>query len=43
MNNDFVTMEAIQQWFSQVTSSRVKIIAESLHEWQKKPFIHGNP
>ena len=37
----FVTSEAIQQWFSRVTKSRVKIIAESPHEWQKI-VIHGN-
>ena len=38
VNNDFfVTSEAIRQWFS----SRVKIIAESPHEWQKI-VIHGN-
>ena len=44
VNNDFfVTSEAIRQWFSRVTkySSRVKIIAESPHEWQKI-VIHGN-
>ena len=42
MNNDFfVTREAIRQWFSLVTSSLVKIIAESPHEWQKI-VIHGN-
>ena len=33
--------EAIRQWFSRVTKSRVKIIAESLHEWQRI-VIHGN-
>ena len=37
----FVTSEAIRQWFSRVTKSRVKIIAESPHEWQKI-VIHGN-
>ena len=42
MNNDFfVTREAIRQWFSLVTSSLVKIIAESPHSWQKI-VIHGN-
>ena len=42
VNNDFfVTSEAIRQWFSRVTKSRVKIIAESPHEWQKI-VIHGN-
>ena len=40
-NNFFVTSEAIRQWFSRVTKSRVKIIAESPHEWQKI-VIHGN-
>ena len=36
VNNDFfVTSEAIRQWISRVTKSRVKIIAESPHEWQK--------
>ena len=39
MNNDFfVTREAIRQWFSLVTSSLVKIIAESPHSWQKTLF-----
>ena len=37
----FVTSEAIRQWFSRVTKSRVKIIAESPHEWQRI-VIHGN-
>ena len=37
----FVTSDAIRQWFSRVTKSRVKIIAESPHEWQKI-VIHGN-
>ena len=42
VNNDFfVTSEAIWQWFSRVTKSRVKIIAESPHEWQKV-VIHSN-
>ena len=42
VNNDFfVTSEAIRQWFSRVTKSRVKIIAESPHEWQKI-VIHSN-
>ena len=40
VNNDFfVTSEAIRQWFSRVTKSRVKIIAESSHEWQKKSLF----
>ena len=39
VNNDFWVMsEAICQWFSRVTKSQVKIIAESLHEWQKSLF-----
>ena len=37
----FVTSEAIRQWFSRVTKSRVKIIAESPQKWQKI-VIHGN-
>ena len=37
-NYFFVTSEAIRQWFSRVTKSRVKIIAESPHEWQKSLF-----
>ena len=42
VNNDFfVTSEAIRLWFSLVTSSLVKIIAESPHSWQKI-VIHGN-
>ena len=42
VNNDFfVASEAIRQWFSRVTKSRVKIIAESPHEWQKI-VINGN-
>ena len=42
VNNDFfVTSEATPQWFSRVTKSRVKIIAESPHEWQKF-VIHSN-
>ena len=41
-NNDFfVTREAIRQWFSLMTLSLVKIIAESPHSWQKI-VIHGN-
>ena len=32
----------IRQWFSRVTQSQVKTIAESLHEWPKI-VIHGNP
>ena len=35
----FVTSEAIRQWFSRVTKSRVKIIDESPHEWQKKSLF----
>ena len=35
----FVTREAIRQWFSLVTSSLVKIIAESPHSWQKKSLF----
>ena len=42
MNNDFVTREAIQQWFSCVTSSHVKIVAKSPHSWQKIVF-RANP
>ena len=38
----FVTSRAIRQSFSRVTSSLVKIIAESPHSWQKIS-IHGNP
>ena len=39
MDNDFfVTSEAIWQYFSRVTKSRVKIIAESTHEWQKNRY-----
>ena len=42
VNNDFlVTSEEIRRWFSRVTKSRVKILAESPHEWQKI-VIHGN-
>ena len=42
VNNDFwVTSEAICQWFSRVTKSRVKIIGKSHHEWPKF-VIHGN-
>ena len=37
----FVWSEAIRQWFSRVTKSRAKVIAESPHEWQKV-VIHGN-
>ena len=37
MNTDFfVASEAIRPWFS---NSRVTIIAESLHEWQKSLFM----
>ena len=40
VNNDFfVTSEAIRQWFSRETKSRVKIIADSPHEWQKKSLF----
>ena len=38
----FVTSEAIRQWFSPVTKSRVKIIAESPHEWKKALFTVTN-
>ena len=42
MNNDFcITGEAICQWFSRVTKSRVKIIGKSHHEWPKM-VIHGD-
>ena len=41
MNNDFwVTREAICQWFSLVTSSLVKIIGKSPHEWPKRRFAN---
>ena len=40
VNNDFwVTSEAICQWFSRVTKSRVKIIGKSHHEWPKKSLF----
>ena len=40
MNNDFgVTSEAIYQWFSRVTKSRVEIIGKSPHEWPKKSLF----
>ena len=40
VNNDFwVTSEAICQWFSQVTKSRVKIIGKSHHEWPQKSLF----
>ena len=43
VNTDFfVTSEAIRQWFSRVTKSWVKIIAESPHEWQKSLFTVAN-
>ena len=39
VNNDFwVTSEAICQWFSRVTKSRVKIIGKSHHEWSKNRY-----
>ena len=39
MNTDFfVTSEAIRQWFSRVTKSLVKIIAELPDSWQKSVF-----
>ena len=39
MKNDFwVTSEAICQWFSRVTKSRVKIIGKSHHEWPKNRY-----
>ena len=40
-NGVWVTSEAICQWFSRVTKSRVKIIGKSHHEWPKI-VIHGN-
>ena len=39
---NFVTTEAIWKWFSRVTKSQLKIVAESLYEWEKVG-IHGNP
>ena len=36
---NIVTREAIRQWFSRVTKSRVKIIAELPLEWQKSLFV----
>ena len=40
VNNDFwVTSEAICQWFSRVTKSRVKIIGKSPHEWPQKSLF----
>ena len=36
MKTIFVSIEAIQEWFSRVTKSRVKIIAESPHEWKHR-------
>ena len=39
LNNECsVTRETIRQWFSRVTSSLVKIIAESHHSWQNFLF-----
>ena len=39
VSNDFwVTSEAICQWFSRVTKSRVKIIGKSPHEWPKNHY-----
>ena len=38
-NNFWVTSEAICQWFSRVTKSRVKIIGKSHHEWPKKSLF----
>ena len=39
VNNDFGVMsEAICQWFSRVTKSRVKIIGKSHHEWPKNRY-----
>ena len=39
VNNDFwVTSEAICQWFSRVTKSRVKIIGKSPHEWPENRY-----
>ena len=44
VNTDcFVTREAIRQWFSRVTKSRVKIFAELPHKLKKKIGIHDNP
>ena len=37
----WVTSEAICQWLSRVTKSRVKIIGKSHHDWPKI-VIHGN-
>ena len=34
----FVTSEAIRQWFSRVTKSLVKMIAELPDSWQKTVF-----
>ena len=40
VNKDFwVTSEAICQWFSLVTKSRVKIIGKSHHEWPKQSLF----
>ena len=42
-NNAWITVNnAIWQWFSRVTISREKIIAESPHEWQKSLFTVTN-
>ena len=39
VNNDFgVTSDAICQWFSRVTKSRVKIIGKLHHEWPKNRY-----
>ena len=37
-NNFWVTSEAICQWFSRVTKSRVKIIGKTHHEWPKNRY-----
>ena len=39
-NNFFVTSEAIRRWFSRVTKSRVKIIAESPHDQVARLLNH---
>ena len=38
----FVMSQAIPQWFSWVSKSRVKVVAEKLHDWQKIP-VQSNP
>ena len=40
MNSDFwVKSEAICQWFSRMTKSRVKIIGKSHHEWTQRRYL----